>query len=259
MRIVHISDTQLGFTDSRNRFRLSEELDIPEERLELEYTGIDKRYYERAVDKINMLNPRADVVVNTGDLVDSSDCARQWEDYREVTGKIESPVYEVIGNHDGFGGKGKEYYSFKVKGFFFLALNSQFLKKYECYRNEVLDQKEFMEKELSRNRDCEFKILLMHHPLYIQNDTEPEDYFSLPPVQRKWILDMLEEFNVSAVLSGHYHRNNLRRFSNSELITTGPVSEAMGWDWDGRTAERGFRIIDMDLRSGSISHEYVKL
>jgi 3',5'-cyclic AMP phosphodiesterase CpdA len=104
-----VSDTRLGFTDSRNRWRKAEQRGIPEAEIERHYSTIDKDYYELAVAKINQLAPEPDAVLITGDLVDSPDSQEQWEDYLRITKSIEFPVYEVMGNHDGFSEKGLDY------------------------------------------------------------------------------------------------------------------------------------------------------
>jgi len=62
-----------------------------------------------------------------------------------------------------------------------------------------------------------------------------------------------------ALLSGHYHRNHIIKYKTAELITSGSVSEALGYDNDGKKAERGFRVLDLNLDTGEINHNYIKL
>ncbi|MGL1890914.1 MAG: metallophosphoesterase [Spirochaetaceae bacterium] len=258
-RIVHISDTQLGFTDSRNRYRLAEEQSIPEEELELLYTNTDKEYYELAVNEINRLEPKPDVVINTGDLVDSPENLTSWKDYQDITDTINSTVYEVKGNHDSTIVRGEDYYSFMLKGQFFIALNSQLLKNSEIYPEKFQKQKRFIENELSNNRDSKNIIMLMHHPLSFDDSDENQDYFFLPPVQRNWVIKLIETYNIKIVLSGHLHRNRILKHKNTELITTGSLSEPLGYDYNGEIAKRGFRILDINMGTNIINHDYIKL
>ncbi|MGL1894568.1 MAG: metallophosphoesterase [Spirochaetaceae bacterium] len=258
-RIVHISDTQLGFTDSMNRNRLAKELGRPEEDLELQYSKIDKEYYELAVKEINQLDPKPDVVINTGDLVDSPENVTAWQDYQDVTNSISSPVYEVKGNHDGPIERGKDYYSFTLKGLLFTVINTQFLKNSEFYPEECNKQKRFIEKELSDNRYNKNIIMLMHHPPIPHETVRNEDYFFIPAIQRKWVIELLEKYNIRAVLSGHLHRNIILKYKDTELITTGSIGEALGHDYDGEIAKRGFRVIDINLKTSVINHDYIKL
>jgi 3',5'-cyclic AMP phosphodiesterase CpdA len=269
LRIVLIGDPQLGFTDSRNESRAAEKFGLPEPLVTRYYSTIDRMYYEAAVAKIKQLDPAPDAVLVAGDLVDSADCREQWEDYTSVTTSLGLPVYEAMGNHDGFTKEGldtyrnvlgkQDYYSFKIKGAFFLVLNSNYLKNCDILPKEARLHQAFVERELRESSAARTKIMLMHHPLYFEDPDEEEAYFSLPPAQRMWVLGLIEKYQVRAVLSGHYHRNHIIQYKRTALITSGSTSEAMGYDHDGKKAERGFRILDLNLDTGEINHEYIQL
>ncbi len=269
LRIVQISDPQLGFTDSRDRSRAAEKYGIPEQDIARRYSTRDKAYYEMAVAKMKQLDPMPDAVLVAGDLVDSPDNQEQWEDYISVTRSLGLPVYEAMGNHDGFTAKGLDYYrnvlkkrdfySFVIKGVLVLVVNSNYLKAPDKLPEQALVHQCFIERELREHNAIKKKLILMHHPLYFEHPDEAEAYFSLPPVQRQWVLDLVETYQVRAVLSGHYHRNHITRYKQAALITSGSTSEAMGYDNDGKKATRGFRVLDLNLDTGTIAHAYIKL
>jgi 3',5'-cyclic AMP phosphodiesterase CpdA len=266
-RIAHISDTQLGFTDSVNAPAAKSKGAAKGDNRPV-YTETDKRFYERAVAKINRLDPRPDVVVNTGDLVDNCNHGGQWEDYRAVTDTINAPVYEALGNHDctkDTTGRYQNYLSkpdylvVQISGVDLIILNSQYLKDESSDTPAAREQRSFVEDALGNSPGERRRILVMHHPLYFAHPEEDETYFSLPIPVRKWILGLVGRYRVCAVLSGHYHRNHVSRINATELITTGPVSVPLGSDSDGSKGQRGFRVVDVHLQTGRIEHTYIPL
>jgi 3',5'-cyclic AMP phosphodiesterase CpdA len=82
MLIAQITDTHISTPDSRNdrHFRTPEHL-------------------ERAVAHLNRLDPRPDVVLATGDLVERGE-AQEYARLRSILDRLTMPVYVVPGNHD---------------------------------------------------------------------------------------------------------------------------------------------------------------
>ena len=56
-------------------------------------------YLERAVDALNRMTPRPDVVIATGDLTDCG-LPAEYRELRRILGRLTSPVYVIPGNHD---------------------------------------------------------------------------------------------------------------------------------------------------------------
>jgi len=56
-------------------------------------------HLERAVDHLNALRPRPDVLFATGDLVEHGR-RDEYEHLREILGRLAMPVYVIPGNHD---------------------------------------------------------------------------------------------------------------------------------------------------------------
>src|SRR5512133_1553671 len=99
IRIVQISDVQIGFTEARAR-----------EAGTITGNGMDSDYFARAVEMINNLKPKADIVVNTGDLVNDPSSMEQWNCFNSISQRLKPRLYEVMGNHDGWTTEGvKEF------------------------------------------------------------------------------------------------------------------------------------------------------
>jgi 3',5'-cyclic AMP phosphodiesterase CpdA len=82
MLIAQISDMHLGAPGSWNDT--------------LVHTDV---FLERAVEHLNALTPRPDVVIATGDLVESGG-VEQYERLRAILAPLAMPIYLVPGNHD---------------------------------------------------------------------------------------------------------------------------------------------------------------
>ncbi len=266
LRIVQISDVQLGFTYARARETARQQAIKPDSI----DPAIDAMYFELAVGMINRLNPRPDVVVNTGDMVNDPENRDQWNDYLRISGKIKAPVIEVMGNHDGWSPAGIEafrqrfgendFYSFEIKGCLFVVLNSWYLKFPGNYPAEAEKQRQFLTNTLERNRQAALKVILLHIPPYQQSPGEKDEYFNLPAEQRKWLLETALQYKVKLVFTGHSHRNNLLTYKDSIILTnTGPTSEPLGMNGDATPSVRGFRVIDVNLATGGIRQEFIPL
>ena len=265
IRIVQITDTQLGFTYARSR-----EPGVTNATPDSITKEIDAWYYQEAVNAINNLKPKADAVINTGDLVNDPGNREQWNQYLEISSQFEAPVYETMGNHDGWSAEGiaafreryhhHDYYSFVIKECRFIVLNSWYLKDPEKNPEESETQMQFLNHNLKDDQNSRFRIILMHFPIYVNSPDEEDAYFNLPLEQRRKLLDICLKNKVPLVLSGHSHRNIVNTYKDSvTLITTGPVSEPLGLNSDKTPSERGFRIIDINLKTGTFTHEFIRL
>ena len=91
----------------------------------------------------------------------------------------------------------------------------------------------------------------MHHPLFGSDPQEDDSPWVLPKSQRSVILDLIENFNVTAVFTGHWHYNNIIDYKNTQLITSGPITFSLGED------PSGFRIID--INDDKLTHQYIPI
>jgi predicted phosphodiesterase len=83
-------------------------------------------------------------------------------------------------------------------------------------------------------------MIFQHHPLFITDPNEPEQYFNIEPKKRKMYLDLYKKYNVKHIFVGHYHRNGFGQSGDIQMVTTGPVGKPLGRD------SSGFRIVSVN-------------
>lgn len=239
-RFIQISDPQFGFINENKGF--SEETEL----------------YEKAVIKINDLDPAA--VIVTGDLVHDRGNKSQWEEFGNITSRINSrKVYVTPGNHDTgqepTAADLKEYtarfgydrFSFRYKKCQFIGFNSSIIKAQTPVPEE--EQFQWLKNELSNASDARFIFLFCHHPFFIKDPGEPEEYFNIKPDVRVKYMELFSKYGVDAIFAGHLHRNAISRSGDIEMITTSSAGKQLGNDLPG------FRLVKV-TRTG-FSHEYI--
>jgi len=240
---IQITDPQFGFISNNNG--------INEETI----------LYEKAVAKINLMEPA--FVVITGDLVNDKSNKTQWDEFRRITGLIkpEIKVYILPGNHDiGQNPEvkdlefyksmfGNDRFSFNLKKVSFIGFNSSMIKA----GTPVLadEQYDWLQRELIRNKGANLTVLFCHHPLFIKDPAEPENYSNIGPEIRQKYLDLFTQYGVDALFSGHLHNNASGKYAETDFITTTAVGKQLA------DARPGFRIIYIE--EDKIRHEYLPL
>ena len=95
-------------------------------------------------------------------------------------------------------------------------------------------------------------FLLGHHPLYLKEAEEAEEYMNLPVARRKNLLDLFEKRGVVAVLGGHTHQLTINSYKGIQLVN----GETTSKNFDKRPL--GFRVWHaMDPRP--FKHDFVSL
>ncbi|HLN56882.1 MAG TPA: metallophosphoesterase [Bacteroidales bacterium] len=237
---VQISDPQFGFM--RENKSISEESAL----------------YEKAVSEINGINPAA--VIITGDLVNDRTNATQWNEFRRITSLIKSKnVFITPGNHDiGQEPTGKDLdefrtmfgydrFSFMHKKCAFIGFNSNLIKAGTPGLEE--EQYKWLENELSKSSGARQTFLFCHHPFFINDPDEPEEYFNIKPEVRKKYLALFARYGVDAVFAGHLHKNAVAQAGNIKIITTSSAGKQLGKDLPG------FRVVKVS--GDKFTHEYV--
>jgi 3',5'-cyclic AMP phosphodiesterase CpdA len=240
---IQITDPQFGF--------ISNNKGINEETI----------LYEKAVSKINLMEPA--FVVITGDLVNDKSNKTQWDEFRRITRLIKPGIKVSIlpGNHDiGQNPEvkdlefyksmfGNDRFSFKQKKVSFIGFNSSLIKA----GTPVLvdEQYDWLQRELVRNKGAQQTILFCHHPFFIKDPAESENYSNIRPEIRKKYLDLFTQYGVDALFSGHLHNNASGKYSETEFITTSAVGKKLA------DAPSGFRVIYIE--GDKIRHEYLPL
>ena len=269
---VQMADPQFGMFSSVSKFSDADKAERRQRGIKIEYTGPvleglakETSLFTEAIETANKINP--DFVVICGDMVHNSDSDEQFQELIRISRLLNEDIklYWVAGNHD-VGDKptraglaqykeqfGEYNYSFQEENCYFIVLNSSI-----CYDpGSVPDEWEilisFLEKELQIAASVQqrHKIIFMHHPLYLNDPNEGDNYFVIPSARRAKIIDLITEYDVSAVFTGHLHRNNYQKIGNTELVSTGPVGFPLGEDPSGI---RHVRVAD-----NSLTHEYLGL
>ncbi|QDV24982.1 metallophosphoesterase [Aureliella helgolandensis] len=234
-------------------------------------TGLEKEQVlvQQAVAHINRLQPR--FVIVCGDLTnatpDHARYAAQVSQYHQDFSQIdpEIPLVCVCGNHD-VGNRptatsidryrdnfGDDYFSFWVGGVFNVVLNSSLLKDPAGAPDRLLAQQKWLDQQLNNPQVQHAKhvLVFLHHPLFLEQADEPDQYFNIPLERRLPLLEQFKQAQVRAIFAGHYHRNAYGRAGDLEMITTGPVGRPLGKD------PSGLRIVKIE--EADLQHEYYPL
>lgn len=244
---IQLSDPQLGmFTDNRDFAQ-------------------DAANFEFAVAAVNRLQPA--FVVVTGDLVHKPGDAAQIAEYRRIIGKIDRaiPVYNIAGNHDVENEPtpeslasytktfGPDRYTFRHQGLVGIVLNSSVIHSPGKAAEQLAAQEQWTRAELGKAKagGAQHIVVFQHHPWFIKNATEADQYFNIPTARRMPYLALFREFGVRYLFCGHYHRNAEGREGELENITSGPVGKPLGG------AKSGIRVAI--VRPEKIEHRYFEL
>lgn len=218
---IQMCDPQIGFT---------------------EYAA-DLERFEQAVNQINGLN--ADLVAICGDLVNAPN-KKSFGDFMAAKSRLRVPVYLAPGNHD-IGSPsaetleryrrlvGKDYYAVDHKGCTFVVVNSQLWKTPLAVETEAEDT--WLMRTLKAAAKQQQRVfVVMHHPLFVKEPDEPDNYFNIPIAKRRELLRLFERYGVVAVLAGHTHTTATHNFHGIQMVT----SENTSRNFDQRPC--GFRI-----------------
>lgn len=221
--------------------------------------------FEKAIAEANRLKPA--FVVVTGDLVNSNGDAAQIAEYKRVAGQLNPsiPLYNVPGNHDvgntpspadiaGYRNAfGKDYYIFSYQSTLGIVLNSVYLHSPQNVPDQAKEQDQWLIKTLEEAKQKHYRhiFVFLHHPLFLKQDNEPDEYFNIPTATRQKYLDLFKAYRIHYIFAGHYHRNAFAQNADVEMVTTGPIGKPLGKD------SSGFRIIT--INGSKVDYPYYKL
>ena len=272
IKFIQMADPQFGMFSSISKLTKEEAADRSREGLNLRYVEEEFDGFEpeielftKAIEQANHYEP--DFVVMCGDMVNEADSLEQREELFRIADQLDKsiPIYWIAGNHDVGNSPtraslesyrklfGPDNYSFQKNDCYFIAINSSVCSDPSAVPEEWEYLIEFLENELSKASDngSLHKIIFLHHPLFLATADEADNYFAIPSPRRQQIIDMLDHFKVSAVFSGHLHRNNYRSLNGIEYISSGPVGYPLDAD------PSGIRIVD--LNGNGLDHRYISL
>ncbi|HET9594300.1 MAG TPA: metallophosphoesterase [Anaeromyxobacteraceae bacterium] len=190
---VQLSDTHVGFSGPPNP------------------TGT--RAFERAVEIVNRLPERPDLVLFTGDLThdteDPGQHAERMRRFQAVAGRLQVPVHKAVpGEHDaGLDGGalyreffGETSYAFDHRGVHFVALDNVSRAKPEVGAERI----SWLRKDLERYATTTPIVVFTHRPLF---DLKPEwEWFTRDGDE---VMKALSPYENVTVLYGHIHREHV--------------------------------------------------
>ena len=230
-------------------------------------TGLDREteLYEKAIAAVNRLSP--DFVITCGDMVNDADQPAQYEELMRVTAGLDDgiPMHWVVGNHD-MGNIftteslalyrerfGKDDYYFDHAGSRFVVLNTNIAVDPTQIPNEWNRQRAFAEYAIgeARAQSADHIIVFTHYPLFLRDAEEADGPIVVPRERRRVLLEILRRHRVTAVFSGHWHRNCYARDGDIEMVTSGSVGYPLGDD------PSGLRVVK--VFEDRVEHEYFAL
>jgi len=219
-----------------------------------------------AIATANRLKPA--FVVVTGDLVNKAGDAAQIAEYHRIAAKLHKsiPLYNVAGNHDveneptpasvaayrkSFGA---DHYTFRSGSLAGVVLNSSVIHSPGKAADLPQAQLTWLMVELTslKQSGARHVVIFQHHPWFLKTDDEPDEYFNIPLARRSSYLDLFKQAGVSALISGHYHRNAIARTGSIDMITSGPVGKPLG-----DNPQSGMRVVI--VRDDGLSHRFYSL
>ncbi len=174
--------------------------------------------FERAVDLINALPQRPDLVLFTGDLThdteDKDVHSQRMKQFQEISKRMKVPVIRhVPGEHDaGLDGGalyreffGESHYSFDHRGVHFVALDNVSRAKPEVGAEQLA----WLKKDLSRFPKTAPIVVFTHRPLF---DLRPDwEWFTSDGDD---VMNVLTPYDNVTVLYGHIHRDDEHQTGN---------------------------------------------
>lgn len=243
--------------------------------------------FQKAIDTINLINP--DFVLTGGDLVmDVLDQSYSRADsvynlYKKVSGGLNMPVYNSVGNHEIYAwhrdeagieehpefGKGMyekrigpRYYSFDHEGWHFMVLDAMYRDEEGRYFGRIdNEQVEWIKEDLQKTGK-ETPIVVSTHIPFLTSYTqltkgslEPNSRVMVVENARDVLLDFYD-YNLKLVLQGHLHfLEDIFLNNDVHFITGGAVS---GKWWNNKPQdplEEGFLLLH--LENEKVDWEYV--
>jgi hypothetical protein len=185
---------------------------------------------------------------------------------------------------------GDDYLAFWANGTYNIVLNTNLFSNPSGAEDMYKDQFHWLEERLkyARAKEAGNIFVFGHHPWFLFNEEEkeedmngispypvewgprdprgggfPDSYFVVPKYFRKPVMDLFEEYKVSAAFAGHFHQNLVSKASfGMDMIITSSLSmvfESTGKPKDCRELNtRGFRVVKV-ADGGNFSHRFIDL
>jgi len=228
----------------------------------------------------NALNP--DLIIWGGDIEDADSEAdmRNTQVFRYML-LYNYPVLSVGGNHDYPGTNYRRFIGptrwVRLIGDKLLIIGVYTISP-ENTRNVITwDEIKFLEEALSNYSYIPFKIIVTHYPMfYYQGEltTRYDDEEVLKPYQQpnitntpvssfwsvnmtafRYVLKLIEDYNVTIVFSGHIHRDQFVKYTSTRTNTT-TYFITMTTTAHGTSMYQGVLVVDLNLDTCSFDFPF---
>ena len=244
---IQLSDPQFGFYAQNANFRQ------------------ETANFEFAIATVNRLKPA--FVIVTGDLVQKASEKPQADEYLRICAKLDPAIrlYQLPGNHDvgndptaesiaAYTARfGPDHYRFECGSLVGLAINSCLIYSPKSPPALVAAQRDWLTAELrkARQEKARHVVVFQHHPWFVTDASEADQYHNLPRAQRRAYLDPFEQAGVKHVFAGHYHANQIARDGALEIVTSGAIGKPL------RKDRSGLRVVI--VRDSGLEHQWFDL
>ncbi|MBA3440867.1 MAG: metallophosphoesterase [Pyrinomonadaceae bacterium] len=223
----------------------------------------DRHNFAQVVKAVNNLTQdvRPDFALIAGDLIQTPEDSAQLSLFDEVNKSFAMPVHTIPGNHDipdkqrmvdqaavarYRKTRGSDRFTIEHGDSLFIGYNSQLWLGGGAYADE---QFKWLDAQLHNRNRYAYVFVMQHHPLYLTAAGETDQYFNTPLVWRTRLLPLFEQRRVTAVLSGHWHRNLSGNYRGIEMLTTPSPCK----NFDG--SAYGYRLVS--VTSDGFTERYV--
>ncbi len=213
-------------------------------------------------------------VLVCGDLINKGN-QQERQAFDESLKEFKVPVRLVPGNHDIDAmpalrryreAYGQDYHAFTHNNCTFIGIDTMTLlgpppKKDSsptdtaAWEREGEQQWRWLTKTLAEAKRANrtYVFLFMHHPPFVADEEEKDEYFNWPLERRKRLLELVRANGVKVILSGHTHKTYSVRSSDTFLTIYSVGGTARSFDQQGL----GYRL----LRVGpeTVTTEFIRL
>ncbi len=190
--------------------------------------GSDKKRLDRAIAYVN--ESGVDFVVFGGDQIENpgdEHTDSQLDALQDSLSGLTVPYYGVVGNHEqGDPAQRWKYverglpvrFSLSHRNAFLVGINAWWLRG-EFGDDYAEKERDYLASQLSQvPSDCRHRFVVMHWPLFNCHPQEEDTYWNMS--NRSDLIDLFRKYEVSCVLSGHWHQDIDARWHGISLVTS---------------------------------------
>jgi 3',5'-cyclic AMP phosphodiesterase CpdA len=198
----------------------------------------------RAVAHLNGLDPRPDVVLHTGDIVDHG-LREEYERAREILAGLAMPLYVIPGNHDdraalravfardGYLPRAGDFLQYVVEDLPIRLVALDTLVPQSAAGRLCAQRLAWLDAQLSAAPSVP-TMILMHHPPFVSGLTVMDETMGLEGIGALAAI-VRRHPQVERVASGHLHRPMLRRFAGTVASVCPSTAHQLGLDLPPQT------------------------